>query len=413
MTRQRLLPVRLPVVGVGVQLCRLMLDFFLVSLLCPTSSTKAFVLWPLPYTSRSTCCPQHENENKHKAFLHSNRPRWCRRGLATFFLNVYAPPGSGYLSQDDEVSELPGTYEPMMEYPGTMRPGRTPENIPYQDLPIGDDDPDPVPWPHFQQIEWHHRWDPPHEHPTPMEEFIDQQGRWATPELEAEMRAGVRRGIREKKEAEEAERRGTIITDDDEEDDDMVIDADASVALGDGIFGQLGSTADQAATAAAVDPNNQNQQKGAITDDEDDEEDDGGDSSLENFLFDLGLDSDLGEDEEEKGTSSSVDDAVASPGPQSVTKSLRDLERSDDDDDDIEDNTSVSTSRTINVDEDDDDLDFDDDDDMVSGDSTGGGPVPLDDFGGGNDDDSLAEDIFDEGGFDFGDDFDDGGGDMW
>lgn len=63
------------------------------------------------------------------------------------------PPGSGYAGPELEINEMPDTYDPMMEYPGTMRPGRTPENMPFHDLPIGDDDPDPVPWPHFQQIE--------------------------------------------------------------------------------------------------------------------------------------------------------------------------------------------------------------------------------------------------------------------
>lgn len=112
------------------------------------------------------------------------------------------PPGSGYLGLEDEESLLPSTYEPMMEYPGTMRPGKTPENMPFQDLPIGDDDPDPVPWPHFQQIEWHHQWEPPHEHAIPMEQFIEMHGRWATPEMEAAMRAGVRKNVRDRRQEE-------------------------------------------------------------------------------------------------------------------------------------------------------------------------------------------------------------------
>ena len=68
-------------------------------------------------------------------------------------LGLVPPPGSGYAGPEYEIDELPDSYEPMMEYPGTFRPGRTPENMPFHDLPIGDDDPDPVPWPHFQQIE--------------------------------------------------------------------------------------------------------------------------------------------------------------------------------------------------------------------------------------------------------------------
>ena len=122
---------------------------------------------------------------------------------------VYAPPGSGYVRfySDGDIDptnesldiydqpttshaelsardisqivprELPHTYEPMLEYPGTMRPGRTPENMPYHDLPYLDvNTPNPVPWPHFQEIEWHHRWDPPHEQALEMEEFIELQG---------------------------------------------------------------------------------------------------------------------------------------------------------------------------------------------------------------------------------------------
>jgi hypothetical protein len=65
------------------------------------------------------------------------------------------------------------------------------------------DTPNPVPWPHFQEIEWHHRWDPPHEQALEMEEFIELQGRWASVEDEAEMRMGMRRGVRERRELEE------------------------------------------------------------------------------------------------------------------------------------------------------------------------------------------------------------------
>ena len=64
-------------------------------------------------------------------------------------VGLVPPPGSGYAGPEYEIDEMPDSYEPMMEYPGTMRPGRTPENMPFHDLPIGDDDPDPVPWPHF------------------------------------------------------------------------------------------------------------------------------------------------------------------------------------------------------------------------------------------------------------------------
>ena len=95
------------------------------------------------------------------AFLHcvcvttafSNRDSCPMKLSSSTRLDLRPPPGSGYAGPDYEIDELPKSYEPMMEYPGTMRPGRTPENMPFHDLPIGDDDPDPVPWPHFQQIE--------------------------------------------------------------------------------------------------------------------------------------------------------------------------------------------------------------------------------------------------------------------
>lgn len=311
--------------------------------------------------------------------------------------NVYAPPGSGYAERDDEVSFLPDTYEPMMQYPGTMRPGRTPENIPFHDLPISDSDPDPVPWPHFQQIEWHHRWEPPHDHPIPMEDFIEMNGRWATPEMEAAMRVGLRRDVRERREQAEAGKRETVITDDDDDDFDDEFDAlssqDLPVALGDGIFGSLGSTADQAATVAATTP-------GRMTtkDDSDSSDDDEYDEALDDFLLDLGLDSEVDED--------GPPNRVLKP----VSKTDDEFE---DDDDDFEDNAimrrrGAGVTATINVDDDSDlDLGLDEEDDVDGVDT-----VPLEDFG---ENESLDnDDIFDEGGFDFNDgDFDFDGGDNW
>ena len=302
-----------------------------------------------------------------------------RKALTSTRLHIYAPPGSGYAQREDEEDALPSTYEPMMEYPGTMRPGRTPENMPFQDLPIGDNDPDPVPWPHFQQIEWHHRWDPPHEHPIPMEDFIEMHGRWATPEMEAAMRSGARRDVRERREQAESEKRDTIITDDDD-DDDMAAVPDIPIALGDGIFGQLGSTADEALTAAATSPDREEK--------EDEEEGEDFDAGLDDFLLDLGLDAELDD--------SSGDSAEGS-----------------EDDGDEGDGISVkseggSVTASINVDDDSDlDLGLDEEDDLEGVDT-----VPLEDF---SDSETLdTEDIFDEGGFDFDDgDFDNDGGDMW
>lgn len=318
---------------------------------------------------------------------------------------IFAPKGSGYFRPEDEESVLPKTYEPMMEYPGTMRPGRTPENMPFHDLPIGDNDPDPVPWPHFQQIEWHHQWDPPHEHPIPMEDFIEMHGRWATPEMEAAMRAGVRRDVRDRREQAEADKRDMIITDDDEDDDIADIENDP-ISLGDGMFGKLGSDADRLETAAATAA----PKKGEIVDDADEDEDDG---ALDDFLLDLGLDAELDDD------SDSLDDKKSS-SKKSSTKKDDDLDLdaalgfTNDEDDDDDDESSVvksnrGTTAMINVD-DDSDLEFglDDDDDIDDGVDT----VPLDDF---NDSENLdTEDVFDDGGFDF-DDGDGGGdgGDSW
>ena len=102
-----------------------------------------------------------------------HRSHRCRRAPpSSSAVGVFAPPGSGYVRSDDATDEdaaeshpeltaadisaispraFPDTYEPMLEYPGTMRPGRTPENMPYHDLPgLDTEDDDPVPWPHFQ-----------------------------------------------------------------------------------------------------------------------------------------------------------------------------------------------------------------------------------------------------------------------
>jgi hypothetical protein len=292
----------------------------------------------------------------------------------------------------------------MMEYPGTMRPGRTPENMPFHDLPIGDDDPDPVPWPHFQQIEWHHRWAPPHPHPIPMEEFIEQQGRWATPEMEAEMRAGSRRASRTRREMEEEQKRETLIMDDDDDDDD---DDDMAnelpQELGEGIFGQLGSTDDAKIIADAVSPDRMNEDSSKEPSGEVDDDDDI-DAGLDDFLLDLGLDS-LGEEDDDDNASNIDVDETDRPA-KATTKSigLEDIMiTEDDDEDDISEEETVNPDITASIDVDDDDedleLDLDDEDTLEE--------VPLEDFG--DDDNGMeAEDFYDDGGFDYGD----GGGDF-
>jgi hypothetical protein len=230
-------------------------------------------------------------------------------------LHVYAPRGSGYVgpntsSEDDprgltqaEIDQIsppafPTTYEPMLEYPGTMRPGRTPENMPYHDLPgLGVDDPNPVPWPHFQEIEWHHLWDPPHEQALQMEEFIELEGRWASVEEEAEMRMGMRRGVRERREEEESGGMGggdtMVIMDDDEEDESApMMDVPSMMGLGDGVDALMGAKKKEAEGKSKT------VKSKMLELDEDEDDDDEGDD----FLFDLGLgDEEEGDDDDDLG----------------------------------------------------------------------------------------------------------------
>ena len=249
-------------------------------------------------------------------------------------LQIYAPRGSGYvrgdreddITSDEVLTELnesdleqisprpyPRTYEPSLEYPGTMRPGRTPENMPYHDLPnLGITDPDPVPWPHFQEIEWHHKWEPPHEQALAMEEFIEVQGRWASVEDEAEMRMGMRRGVRERRELEEglnpvtgkagggkaggAGEQMVIMDDDDEEEEDDETGGrrDGSkldIGLGEGVEALLKDVAAEREKAEAA------KVSGAGGEGEADEEEESDD-----FLDELGLGDDEDDDEgEEEG----------------------------------------------------------------------------------------------------------------
>jgi hypothetical protein len=319
-------------------------------------------------------------------------------------LFIIAPPGSGYFRPEDEVSYLPDSYEPMMEYPGTMRPGRTPDNMPFHDLPIGDDDPEPVPWPHFQQIEWHHRWEPPHPHPLPMEDFIEQQGRWATPEQEAEMRSTTRKASRKRREVAEEKLREEqpLIMDDEEDDDADIFPQD----LGEGIFGKLGSSDEEKITAAATSPDVK--KRAQREDDEDYFEDD---DSLDDFLLDLGLDS-LEDEEETDDEFEEVDDqpsvvrATSRPKSPATTKGLEDVVISSDADEEIlveDDIVNTEVTASIDVDEDDNlDLGLDDEDELENS-----MEVPLEDVG---DSDNLdVDEFFDDGGFDYDEgDFGDG-----
>lgn len=347
--------------------------------------------------------------------------------LRTGPLFIYAPPGSGYATPEDEVSPFPDTYEPMMEYPGTMRPGRTPEDQPFHDLPIGDDDPDPVPWPHFQQIEWHHRWDPPHEQPLSMEEFIELQGKWATPEMEAAMRAGARRDVRERREQAETEKKSMVVIDDEDEDFDL----DLPVELGDGMFGRLGSVSEEAITAAAVAPPSEKEETEEAVQVEEDIDD------FDDFLLDLGLDADVEDDVSSETTKT----APTGDGSKDLSYAMKLLiEDADDDDVDVnldldlglledddfsdddegpdvvglalnDDDEDITAMVDLEVDlEEDDGVDFDEDEEDLEDD--GVSMVPLDDF---SDSDPIeGENPFDDGGFDYDDgDLDMDGGDMW
>ena len=319
---------------------------------------------------------------------------------------VYAPPGSGYLDKEDETSVYPDSYDPMMEYPGTMRPGKTKENQAFENLPLADTDPDPVPWPHFQEIEWHHLWEPPHPHSTPMEEFIEQQGRWASAEEEAQMRMEVRRGVRERRELEEMEKSGvtTLIVDTDEDDDEEE-EEEPQLELGQGVGDLLGGGDGAKATAADDDD-----------DDDEVEDDEGGDTD---FLLDLGLDADDGgaDDDDDGGDEiASADDG----GADDILDALSGI-LGGENDEDIATATTAQDGADIDLDIDMDDFDDDDDIDldggdgedvtMVGGDTTDGfDTVPLEDYG--ESEDMGEEDHFDDGGFDYDEGGDGGGGDM-
>ena len=261
--------------------------------------------------SPSTCCGFTINNNK------------IHRSTITP-LYVYAPPGSGYMGRnpkqdntdpkykyaltEEQIDQIcpepyPDTYEPMLEYPGTMRPGRTPENMPYHDLPgLGIDDPDPVPWPHFQEIEWHHHWDPPEDAFPLMEDFIEMEGRWASVEEEAEMRMGMRRGVRERREMEEtASGDNAMVIMDDDEEDESSMDVPSMMGLGDGVEALIGKKQETKKSTKAELP------------DEDDEDD---------FLFDLGL----GDEDDED---------IKPKKAKGASKAKASANKDDNDDDDI------------------------------------------------------------------------------
>jgi hypothetical protein len=345
------------------------------------------------------------------------------------------PPGSFWIgSGDEEIDDLlldpgnmPKTYEPLMGYPGTMRPGMTPENMPYQDLPIADSDPDPVPWPHFQEIQWHHRWPPPHPNPDTMEDVIEKAGRWATPEQEAMFRAGARNTVRELQARAEAKQREWVITDDEvepgEQDTEETLETvaeegdtfvDGRLAFGeDNLFGTLGSDDDRALTERATSPRARKMDEAAAVAAKQKQPSDTmmADDGLDDFFLDLGLDLDL--DDESSSSSSASEDGTMKAPPKTNRARIGEVEEFDESDIAEEETTpslaDKGVTSSIEVEEDDDELavlGLGDDDDAVLGDDT----VPLEDFDA-DETDTGTENFFDEGGFDLDDGGDYGGGD--
>jgi hypothetical protein len=321
-------------------------------------------------------------------------------------LFLRAPPGSGYAEDEDERSYFPDTYDPVMEYPGTMRPGSTPENQPFSSLPIQESDPDPVPWPHFQEIEWHHNWGSPHEAPIPMEDFIDMNGRWATAEMEAEMRAGARRGVRERREMEESQKSASFILDDDDEDDE---DEEVKIDLGEGVNAYI-ETANDTVPVATV-------EEEKVEEEEEEEEDESEEDDSDDFLLDLGLDGGDDDDDDDAAEEEGEVDKPAFASGDSTDGILGAMQTMIDAEDS---SPEASDDSEIDLNFDDLDLDFGDDDED---DETEAAPVPesggedeefvmIDEDMGEEEDiiplddmieneDMSEDDEFDDGGFDY------------
>ena len=304
---------------------------------------------------------------------------------------VYAPPGSGYFTPEDEESPLPPGYDPIMEYPGTMRPARTRENVPYEDLPIDEDGPPPVPWPHFQEIPYHHVWGSPHdEAPLSINQYIDDMGRWATLEEEAETIRQTRRAMRDAKAAAQQQaKEDMVIMDDDLEDDDdedqdsfdtskvisrQVPSKKAEAELeedGDFLLEELGLDLDEgyeASVSSTTSKPEKVQSKSAakprpepsVVDEDDfdfdlglDDDNDGGDELVDDLGDDVTLDED-GVSVEGTDHRGKIDPIV----PDDYEKSNNNM----DDFDGYNDELDIYSDDDDDYGFDDDDLDFDDDD---------------------------------------------------
>jgi len=148
-------------------------------------------------------------------------------------LRVFPPPGSGYKGPEDEPDFMPEGYKPMMQYPGTMRPTMEKENIPFEDLPLDDDDEMPVPFPNFQDLPFYHHWGSPHPMQMQMEVFIEREGRWLSPEDEEEIDRGSKAGKRGTSGRQQRQQvaRPNVVIDDDEDDDDEDLLAKTSARI--------------------------------------------------------------------------------------------------------------------------------------------------------------------------------------
>eukprot|EP00588_Corethron_pennatum_P028167 CAMPEP_0194314432 /NCGR_PEP_ID=MMETSP0171-20130528/11285_1 /TAXON_ID=218684 /ORGANISM="Corethron pennatum, Strain L29A3" /LENGTH=386 /DNA_ID=CAMNT_0039069847 /DNA_START=60 /DNA_END=1220 /DNA_ORIENTATION=- len=220
---------------------------------------------------------------------------------------VLPPPGSGYRGPEDEPDYMPEGYRPMMQYPGTMRPTMEKENIPYEDLPLDDDDVSPVPWPNFQDLPFYHHWGSPHEMQTQMEVFIENEGRWLSPEEEEELERGSKASRRGPPVAKPKASRPNVVIDDDEDDDEE----------GDGALGLIGAIGETGARIREVAESAAQPSAGADAGDEDDGDD---------LLGALGLgDLDDDDDDIEDGAADGEDGVLSAAGEDDGAEETGDL----------------------------------------------------------------------------------------
>ncbi|KAG5190355.1 hypothetical protein JKP88DRAFT_261975 [Tribonema minus] len=86
---------------------------------------------------------------------------------------VLLPENSPYAQPKDEPDMLP-KYKPMPDYPGSCQPGTTAENAPLSELDMTV----VIPYPHFQTVRFHDVWQPAHDAPLAIKDFIEEAGLW-------------------------------------------------------------------------------------------------------------------------------------------------------------------------------------------------------------------------------------------